>query len=289
VTAEVTYQACAASATRRLEEAGIDASTARLDVSVLARALLGWDAARWIADQRGTAPVAFVESLSAWTERRARHEPVAYITGSREFFGRSFQVTPDVLIPRPDTETLVTAALECIDALDTGAPLVADVGTGSGCLAVTLAAERRHIRVLATDTSPGALEVARKNAARHGVLDRVSLHLVSLLDGLGARPDLLLSNPPYVRDDERLTLPREVFAYEPHAALFSGPDGLDLIRTLVRAAGSTLPAGGWLALEIGAGQAPEVQRLVEDTAELDLVSVRPDIEHRPRVVIARRR
>jgi len=289
VAAGITYQACAASATRRLEAAGIAASTARLDVSVLARALLGWDGARWIADQRAEATTEFVTALSTWTERRARHEPVAYITGSREFFGRSFRVTPAVLIPRPDTETLVTAALECLDTLGGTTPLVADVGTGSGCLAVTLAAERPHVRILATDTSRPALDVAQENAARHGVADRITFQLASLLDGLDVQPDLLLSNPPYVRDDERSTLPREVVAYEPHLALFAGPDGLDLIRALVSGAGSTLAPGGWLALEIGAGQASEVQRLVEHAAELELVGVRTDIEQRPRVVVARRR
>jgi release factor glutamine methyltransferase len=275
-------------AARRLERAGFSADAARLDAGVLARALLGWDQARWLADGREAAPAGFAAGLEAWVARRARREPVAYITGRHEFYGRTFLVSPAVLIPRPDTETLVEAALVCLDRMAAGA-LVADVGTGSGCLAVTLAAERPAIRVLATDISAPALDVARENARRLGVSDRIQFREGPLLAGAAAPVDLIVSNPPYVREVERETLPADVVAFEPHDALFAGADGLDVIRLLADEASRSLSPGGRLAIEIGHGQADAVRALIDATAGLATQAVVTDIESRPRVVVAARR
>jgi release factor glutamine methyltransferase len=275
-------------AARLLERAGFSADAARLDAGVLARALLGWDQARWLADGRETAPAGFAAHLEAWVARRARREPVAYITGRREFYGRTFLVSPAVLIPRPDTETLVEAALACLDRMAAGA-LVADVGTGSGCLAVTLAAERPSIRVVATDISAAALDVARENARCLRVSDRIQFREGPLLAGAATPVDLIVSNPPYVREVERETLPADVVAFEPHGALFAGADGLDVIRLLADEASRSLSPGGRLAVEIGHDQADAVRALIDATAGLATQAVVTDIESRPRVVVAARR
>jgi release factor glutamine methyltransferase len=274
-------------AARLLERAGFSADAARLDAGVLARALLGWDQARWLADGREAAPAGFAARLEAWVARRARREPVAYIAGRLEFYGRTFLVSPAVLIPRPDTETLVEAALACLDRMAAGA-LVADVGTGSGCLAVTLAAERPSIRVVATDISAAALDVARENARCLRVSDRIQFREGPLLAGAATPVDLIVSNPPYVREVERETLPADVVAFEPHGALFAGADGLDVIRLLADEASRSLSPGGRLAVEIGHDQADAVRALIDATAGLATQAVVTDIESRPRVVVAAR-
>jgi release factor glutamine methyltransferase len=284
----VTYQALARAAAARLVAAGLAPEAARLDAAVLARALSGWDAARWLTDQRHSCSAAFAGAYEAWIERRAAHEPVAYITGRREFAGRDFLVTPDVLIPRPDTEVLVEAAIAKVAAHEGRAPLVVDVGTGSGCVALSIAAECPDARVIGTDTSPAALAVARQNALALGLGDRVEFRHGSMLAGLADRPDLIVSNPPYVRETDRADLPPDVVDFEPAVALFSGPDGLDAIRLLVRTAAGALAPNGSLLFEIGFDQQPPVLELLRESAGLAVESVLADIEARPRVVVARR-
>jgi release factor glutamine methyltransferase len=278
----------AAEAADRLRAAGIAADEARRDAALLARRLLGWDEAQWIAGGRAAAAQEFEAAFAGVVARRGRREPIAYITGEREFFGRPFHVSPAVLIPRPETELVVEAALAELDARDPARPLrVADVGTGSGCLAVTLALERAARRVTATDTSSAALDVARANARRHGVEDRIDFRLVSLLDGLGDL-DLVVSNPPYVPERDRASLAPEVVQYEPAAALFAGPDGLDVIRALVPEARRALAPGGALILEFGRDQSAAVHAIVADTAGLALEAVHADLQGHPRVAVVRR-
>ncbi len=284
----MTYQEHAHGARRRLEQAGIAPEAAGVDVAVLARAILGWDAARWLVDGQAEASADFAARLHAWIERRARREPVAYIVGEREFYGRPFLVTPAVLIPRPDTEAVATAALGCLDEMARRAPLVVDVGTGSGCLAITVAAERPDSRLVATDVSRAALAVARENARRLGVSSRVGFREGSLLAGLDDRPDVIISNPPYVRQTDRDTLPADVVEHEPHLALFAGPDGLAVVGGLVEAAARQLVPGGRLVFEIGFDQAESASRLVA-AAGLTVVAVERDLGSRPRVVVAERR
>jgi release factor glutamine methyltransferase len=285
----VTYQECASGAARRLEQAGLAPDDARIDAAVLARAALGWDTARWLAEQRMEAPAAFAARFDESIARRARREPVAYITGTREFFGRPFLVTPAVLIPRPETEVVVTSALACLDEIAEQAPLVVDVGTGSGCLAITLAAERPGLRVVGTDVSASALQVAAANASRLGVSSRVTFREAQLLSGVDERPHLIVSNPPYVCEADRAVLPPDVARYEPALALFAGADGLDVIRALVDAASRSLMRGGRLVVEFGAGQAEAVRRLIDDAEGLELRAVLADLASRPRVVVAARR
>jgi release factor glutamine methyltransferase len=285
----MTVAACLQGALQVLTSAGFSPSDAARDASALGRALLGWDQARWLTHLDAPAPEGFDHALLGAATRRARREPVAYIIGEREFFGRSFAVTSDVLVPRPETELLIDAAEQHAGALATrpGGLDVLDVGTGSGCLAVTLACEWPSARIAATDTSPAALQVAARNASRYHVSHRISWLNVSLTGGRSADVDLLVSNPPYVADADRPSLPADVVGYEPHAALFGGEDGLDVIRALVPAASTALRPGGWLIVEIGVGQALRVKALLTE-AGLLWVETREDLAGIPRVIVARR-
>jgi release factor glutamine methyltransferase len=173
-------------------------------------------------------------------------------------------------------------------ALGHGARSIVDVGTGSGCLAITLASERPDVHVVAIDSSPAALAVARRNAERHGVLDRVEFVETDLLAGVPRPVDMIVANPPYVPERDRSSLAPEVRDHEPAAALFAGPDGLDTIRRLVPAAASLLVSGGLLILEFGFGQADDVTRIVAATPGLAVRRVHPDLQQIPRVVVAER-
>jgi release factor glutamine methyltransferase len=193
-----------------------------------------------------------------------------------------------VLIPRPETELVVEEALKAVGSRTTSASLVvADIGTGSGCLAITLAAELPAAAVIGTDTSARALEIARRNAQALGVASRVRFVHGSLLDGAPETIDLIVSNPPYVRDDERAGLAADVLDYEPHSALFAGADGLDVIRKLVPLAAARLASGGHLIMEIGAGQDREVAAIVAACDRLELLRIAPDLQGIARVAVAR--
>jgi release factor glutamine methyltransferase len=240
-------------ARRVLGAAGVDPGEAALDAEVLARHVLGWDRAALVARWREPAPAAFEQRLAPLIARRAAREPVAYITGHREFWGLDFEVTPDVLIPRPETELIVEEAVRY--AHETHPPrVIVDIGTGSGCIAIALAHEFPSARVIATDLSPAALAVAGRNAERLGVSPRLRLVRSDLLDEVATAADLIVSNPPYVPDADAPGLQPEV-RYEPAAALFGGKgDGLDLIRRLLVSAATFLSADGRLIIEFGFGQ-----------------------------------
>ena len=219
--------------------------------------------------------------------RRAAAEPVAYLVGHREFFGRKFAVTHDVLVPRPATETLVMEALEAGKQVEN--PAVLDLCTGSGCVAVAVAAGLRDARVTATDLSDDALAVAAGNARAHGVEDRLTFAGGDLFAAVPAGDtfDLVLANPPYVRDDEWAGLPPDVRDHEPKLALLSGPDGLALARRLVAEAPARLNPGGSLMIEVAGPQTPAVEALMRDAGLTDVRAVK-DADGIPRVVIGRR-
>jgi len=257
-----------------LSAAGVD--TPRLDAEVLLAYVLGTDRLRLAVDRERPVEGPAVRAFQDAVRRRAvEREPVAYITGMRGFRRIDVGVDPRVLIPRPETEELVEAALE----LPTRARVV-EVGTGSGAVALALKDERGDLEVLATDVSEGALAVARANATRLG-LDVRFLH-ADLLEGVPGA-DAVLSNPPYVEDGTALE--PEIARHEPAGALFAGPDGLAVIRRLAAQAGRS-PAR-LLALEVGIGQAPAVAVLVRD-AGFDAVEIRRDLAGIERVVIGRR-
>jgi release factor glutamine methyltransferase len=219
---------------------------------------------------------------------RARGRPVAYITGHREFMGLEFQVDERVLIPRPETEVLVETVLDVLREI--AAPAVADIGTGSGAIAVTVAVLRPDATVVAADLSVDALDVARANAARHGVADRVRFLRGDLLDPVidaGCRLDAVACNPPYVPPDAAATLPREIRDFEPRLAIVAPGGEEGLYVRLARGAPTVLKPGGWLVVEVAAGQAPRVVELLERVSMYESVHVRPDGLGWDRAVAAR--
>jgi release factor glutamine methyltransferase len=221
--------------------------------------------------------------------RRAQSEPVAHLVGHREFFSLDFAVSPDVLIPRPDTETLVLDLITHARRLP--APAILDVATGSGCIAIAAAVQVPAARVTASDVSPAALTLARQNADRHGVAARITFLEGDLLAPLpaGAQFDFLVSNPPYIPTAQLETLDREVRDYEPRLALDGGPDGLRFLATLLQQAPSVLVPGGRLLLEFTPEQAPALLELATAQPELSDPAVLKDLSGRPRVLVATRR
>jgi release factor glutamine methyltransferase len=275
-------------ARERFIRAGIPPDQAAVDAEVLARHALAWDRATYIAHRLDAVAAAAVEQLETLVARREGREPVAYITGTREFWSRDFLVTPAVLIPRPETELIVEHALGRL-AERSRAWRLADVGTGSGCLAVTLAAELPRAQVLATDVSLDALHVARDNAARHGVADRVTFAQASLLTHHPGPFDLIVANLPYVPRALTLNLMPDVARYEPVAALYGrGEDGLGEIRDLLAQAGARLAAGGVLLLEFGFGQVTAVADAVAAEPALRLDTVLMDLQGHARAVVVER-
>ena len=278
------------SAARTLASAGLSADEARRDAALLARHHLNWSHAHWLAHNDDDAPAGFVMAYDALIARRAGREPVSQIVGRREFYGRDFTITRDVLTPRPETEGVIEEAFAWLTAQGlrhTGDLKIVDVGTGSGCLAITLAIEQPYAKVMATEISPDALAVAEENAARYGLQYHIDFRQTSLLDGVDGPVDLIVSNPPYVPERDRDALMAEVRDFEPAGALFAGPDGLDVIRMLVPAAARALRPGGALVLEIGAGQDRDVAAIVT-TAGMMVEKIAPDLQGIPRVIVARR-
>jgi release factor glutamine methyltransferase len=223
------------------------------------------------------------ESFRSLIERRAGGQPLQYLTGHQEFFKLDFEVTPSVLIPRPESELIVEAALELLR--DEPEPRVMDIGTGSGCLAISLLHEVPAAVAVATDVSPAALRIAQRNAQRHGVADRLALLGSDCFSALAAQGSfsLIASNPPYIADADLQNLQREV-NYEPRAALAGGPDGLSVIRRLLLEARPFLRSGGYFVFEIGFRQSEDVERLI-DRRFWKLIEIRTDLQRIPRTFV----
>lgn len=220
----------------------------------------------------------------------AAGKPIAYLTGAKEFFSLAFEVTPDVLIPRPETEILVERAIDLVRRAGGGTPELVDVGTGSGCIAVCLARYLPEALVAASDLSAAALAVAQRNAARHGVSERIEFRSGDLLAPWTDPPrqfDVLVSNPPYVSERDAAALPRNVRDYEPHAALFAGADGLDVICRLLAEAPPRLKPGAAVLIEIAYDQAEAVRALLAAGPWRDVTLFKDGGGHE-RVVQARR-
>lgn len=224
-----------------------------------------------------------LDKIRALVQRRAKGEPVAYLIGEREFWSLSFKVTPAVLIPRPDTEVLVEVALAVVK--NVVEPRIADVGTGSGCIAIALASEKKDARVTAIDRSAAALAIASENVTRHNLADRVTLLESDLLAAVQGPFDLLVANLPYVPSSESERLMREVRDHEPKDALFAGEDGLVLIRRLVQDAPRVLKPGATVVLEGGYDQLPRMSALLSE-AGFSTPQIRRDYAGHERVVSA---
>ena len=269
----------------RLVDAGVPPDEAAIDVELFARTILGWDRARMITASMQGAPAALEPAFSAWVARRATREPSAYIIGVREFYNLELEVTPAVLIPRPETEMIVEAALPLLArTLDAR---VADVGTGCGNIAVTLAHEARRSTVVATDVSGEALAVAKRNAARHGVVDRIEFVETPYLDGVEGPFDLIAANPPYVRETDRGGLSPSVL-HEPAVALFGGANGMRDIEGVLEATAAKLRQGGWLIMEFGFGQEDDVRARVAVHDDLRFDRVLADLQGLPRTAVVTR-
>jgi len=224
--------------------------------------------------------------------QRAAGTPTQYLTGKQEFWGLEFEVTPAVLIPRPETEHVIEVAVERLGKERANASVrIADVGTGSGCIAVALAHEFPHAEIFATDISAGALAVAARNAVRHNMAERVHFLECNLLGAFASERgtfDMIVSNPPYVARSDEAQLPCEVREHEPHEALFCGATGTEIYAPLVSQAAELLRSGGLLALEIGCGALDRVRPLLDESPAWNNVSVAKDLAGIPRIISAER-
>lgn len=277
-----------AAASRILAAHGI--STARLDAELLLANALGLDRPQLYI--RTPAPIPASACSAFWTSiaRRNRREPLAYITGVQEFWSLEFRVNREVLIPRPETELLVETALSVLRG-STGDSSVLDLGTGSGCIAVSLATEVPRLEVWASDVSPGALAVAAENTKRHRVADRITLmrgDMFAPFRKQRKRFALIVSNPPYIAQPEFAELQAEVLDWEPRGALDGGRDGLDVYRRVLEGCPRYLQTGGTLLLEIGHTQKSALGRLVEQQPGLIVANCFLDHAARPRVLAVRK-
>lgn len=271
--------------TQHFTERGIE--TPRLDAECLLAFALGCDRLRLYVDYDKPVDEAERARFRALVRERAQARvPVALLVGTREFWSLSLRVTGDVLVPRPDTETLVAAALDAFPEREAECTVL-DVGTGSGAIALALAHERTKARVTATDVSPAALAVAADNAERLGLADRVRFLEGSLFEPVaGERFDLVVSNPPYVAKRDAASLPPEL-RHEPASALFAGPDGTDVLRAFAAQVFEVVAPGGAVFVELDPAQAPAMSQWFAD-AGLERVTIHRDAAGRARVVAARR-
>ena len=276
-------------ASARLEHSAV--AEPRRTAGVLLCHVLGIERTRLLTQSNESISEANSELFLRLVGRRAAGEPLQYITGHQEFYGLDFIVTPDVLIPRPETEFLVERVLKLIEESKEASPLIVDVGTGSGCIAVSVAVHARNARVLATDVSPSSLDIAMKNAAKHGVRDRIEFLAGDLLAPLAGRDlegaiDILASNPPYVNARSVDQLQPEVRDWEPHAALLGGPEGLDFYGRLFEDAAGYLKPDGFMVIEIGYDQFAAIEKLSAECS-WEIVDVTRDLQDIPRTLTLR--
>ncbi len=274
-----------------LQEAG--SRDPRFEAELLLRHVLHMDRTAFLVSLPEPMPREALRQLRQLCERRAMQEPLQYMIGQQAFYGREFEVGPGVLIPRPETEILVEHVLRYADRLWPADTVLtaADIGTGSGAIALTLACERPHWQIAAVDLSLDAIAIARQNASRFGVEDRVQFLMGDLTRPLldaGVRLDILVSNPPYIPSGDIAGLDAEVRDYEPRLALDGGADGLDCYRRLCADLPALLAPNALVAFEVGIHQSRDVARLLEETGEVDAVVIVPDLAGIERVVLAYR-
>lgn len=270
-----------------LREAGIESP--ELDSRILVGEALGLDMNQQIASARRTLTADELERIDALAQRRLSGEPIARILGAREFWKLRFELSPATLVPRPETECVVEDALAFLDEMQIDAPRIADLGTGTGAILLSLLHERGDATGVATDIDADALRAAQVNALAHGLERRVSFVECDYASGLSGEFDLIVSNPPYIARADIATLPVEVRDHDPSRALDGGPDGLAAYRALIPQAALRLVRGGALIVEIGAGQAEDVARLMTETGLTVTTPHRRDLAGIERVVRGRRK
>jgi release factor glutamine methyltransferase len=275
-------------AAQLLRQSGVE--DARREAASLLEHITGRDRTFLITHAETGLAVGDVRALRGLVVRRAGGEPLQYITGRQDFYGLAFEVSPAVLIPRPETELLVETALKILDGAAERAPLICDVGTGSGCIPIAILHELRDARAVGLDVSTDALRVAARNAAWHDVRGRLALVASDCFGALSfdrARFSMVVSNPPYVKEDAIEGLQREVRDHEPRGALTPGGDGLRVIRRLIEDVPRFLCAGGHFLLEIGYDQHEAVRNLI-DTQVWELLDIHKDLQGIPRIVSLRK-
>jgi release factor glutamine methyltransferase len=261
----------------------------RLDAEVLLSFCLGFDRQEFFKNPEMQIDEKTQASLQNLVARRLQWEPVAYITGHKEFWSLELEVNKDVLIPRPDTEVLVEEVLNTCKQIDSVAIKILDIGTGGGPIALALAKEMPCAEIVATDISAAALAVAKKNARNLGMNSLITFHQGNLFEPVDDLFDIIVSNPPYISDEEYEKLPDGVKNYEPPEALLAGTNGMEFYKKIINQAPDYLKSRGWLFLEIGATQGDGVSKIIESSGYYDNINVRNDYTGRPRVIKARRK
>ncbi len=272
--------------------AGRGLESPRLDAELLLAKILNCDRLRLYMDWPKPLTELEISAYREFIRRRGQdREPVARITGTRNFYGRDFIVTPDTFVPRPETEGLVERAISCLEkskATSDFRATVLEIGTGTGCIIVTLAAESGNHHFIATDVSPGAISTAKTNARRHEVEGRIEFRLGEDFAGWDGSLDMIVSNPPYICTAEIEELEPEVNVHDPMAALDGGVDGLDVVRRIELEARQRLNHGGWVLLEVGDEQGPACHQIFESRKYWNDIKIEKDLEGRDRYVLAQR-
>ncbi len=262
----------------------------RLSAEILLAHAMGCERIELYTRYQAVPDVSVLAKFRQAVKESAAGKPIAYLTNVKEFFSLEFEVTPDVLIPRPETEVLVERLIHLARHGETEIKSILDIGTGSGCIAISLARNMPEVSFFASDISPAALEVAVRNARRHQLSERITFAAGDLYEPWEPerRFDVIVSNPPYVAQTEADDLPANVRDFEPHAALFAGPDGLDMLRRLIEETPRHLSAGGHFLTEVAHNQADAVHGLLDETIWRDIVTYQDGLGHQ-RVVHARLR
>ncbi len=273
-------------ATARLNKAG--SSSPRLDAEILLAASLNAERLELYKNPEKHLGPEEIDRFERWLERREQGEPMAYILGVKEFWSLSFEVNRDVLIPRPETEVLVEEALQAVREMGQQATAILEIGTGSGAIVVALARELAEARLTATDISAAALDLARRNACRQGVEDRIEFLCGSFFQPVRGSFDLIVSNPPYVPTSVFTRLARGVKDYEPSLAILAGEGGTACHRELIAGSALHLSKGGWLIMEMADGQAEAITGMLQESAHFEKIAVRRDYGGAERVIKARK-
>jgi len=273
-------------ATAQLNKAG--STSPRLDAEILLAASLNADRLELYKNPEKCPAEEESGRFARWLARREQGEPVAYIVGVKEFWSLSFEVNREVLIPRPETEILVEEALQAVKELGLSAPAILEIGTGSGAIIVALARELPGAHLTATDISAAALDLARRNACRHGLEGRIEFLCGSFFEPVSGIFDIVVANPPYIPVTEFAGLPRGVKEYEPSLALLAGEEGTACHREIIAGSSGYLRKGGWLVMEMGAGQGERIARILREAAVFGEIAVRCDYGGAERVIKARK-
>lgn len=260
----------------------------RLDAEVLLSSCLKRDRTSLFTHSKDQLTEKELKEFRQLVERRKHGEPVAYITGKKEFWSLLFEVNKHVLIPRPETEILVEEVLKICSRTGASSPRILEIGTGSGAISVALASELKDAKIVATDVSLEAITVALRNARNNGVEAQISFLSGNLFQPVSGVFNIIASNPPYISKDEYKHLPFEVRGFEPESALLAGVEGVEIHGEIIKGGASFLKAGGWLLMEIGARQKDQIENMLKESHLYDNITFKDDYAGIPRVAIARR-